>query len=106
MLLINNYKAKREVVQVQTHKALALKSFFGEEKLKTIIVYLLSQGFVHCPFCSAIHIGTEAKAIKTGKEMTLKVSCLPVFYALCFSQQNQKIFDLQSCLRLLLSAKV
>lgn len=63
-MFINNYKAKREVVHVQTPKALALKSFSGKEEQKVITVYLLSQGFVHCPFCSAIHTGTEAKTIK------------------------------------------
>lgn len=64
MLFISNYKAKTEVVHVQTHKTLTLKFCFVEEEQKVIIVYLLSQGFVHCPFCSAIHIGSEAKAIK------------------------------------------
>lgn len=85
MLLINNYKARREVVHVQTTKTLTLKSLFVEEEQKVIIVYLLSQGFVHCPFWSAIHTGTEAKAIKnrersdTESQLFASFPCFKLF---------------------------
>lgn len=94
-MFLKNYQAKREVVHVQTPTALTSESVFfwgvGDKSHHCLACFhkVLYTVIYARPFILADE-AERPKSKEPGKEIILKVRCLPASNSLYFFQQNSK----------------